>query len=174
MRLPIARMTVCLCFVSFPAWADCQKIEKAMIAVEEASGVRQKMFPGKAQGESLQFESLKLGDAIYLRQGDQEKWRRVPLDAAQRKDKAEKMLKLLPLSDCVGPRSATDGAVAVQAYDYSQPNPLAGNAKTRSSLWLDADGRVRRLVLEDGSYQTFEYGDFEAPAAEPSRRGKAK
>lgn len=170
MRLPIAGMTACLCFVSSSAWADCEKIAKAMIAVEEASGVRQKMFTGAA----LQAESLKLGDAMYLRQADQAKWRRVPFDAAQRKEKAEKMLKLLPLSDCAGPRALTDGAVPVQAFDYAQPDPIDSKGKSRGSIWLDAEGRVRRLVLGDGSYQTFEYGDFDAPATEPPRHGKAR
>jgi hypothetical protein len=173
MRVSVAHLIACLCLGSSSALADCAKIAQAMIAVEEAPGVRQKLFAGKAAGDAMQLESLKLEDAMYLRQGDGGTWRRVPFNAAQRREKSEKMLKALPLSDCAGPRAAADGAVPVQVFDYSQPDPLKGGAKSRSSIWLGADGRIRRLLLEDGSYQTFEYGAFEAPVAEAPRRAKA-
>lgn len=174
MRRVAACIAFCLPLASIAAVADCATIAKAMIAVEAAPGVRQKTFASETDGGALLAESLKLADAMYLREGDQEKWRRVPFDAAQRKDKAEKMLKVMPLSDCSGPRAQDDGASAVQVYDFVQPDPLKAGATSRSAVWLDGEGRVRRLVLDDGAYQTFEYGAFDAPATAPARPAKAK
>jgi hypothetical protein len=164
----------CLCLLSSSALADCTTLAKAMTAVEAEPGVRQKLFTGKAVGETLLVETIKLPDAMYQRPVENALWRRVPLDAAQRKENSEKMLTQLPLSDCSGPRALMDGAVPVQAFDYSQPDPMKSGTVTRSTLWIGADGRIRRLVLQDGMYQTFEYGAFEAPAVEPERRRKAK
>ena len=174
MRHIIAGTTLCLLLAVAPALADCTTIAAAMTAVERTAGVRQILHASPADGGAVIGETLKFPDALYMRQGAAAKWVRLPLDATKRLETAEKMMKAMPISDCAGPRNVAEAGVAYRAFDYAQPNPLKGGAKSRSSIWLDGDGRIARLVLEDGSRQIFEYGVKDAPAVEPPRPGKTK
>lgn len=161
-----------LCLCAPAASAECEKIGAAMLAVEDAPGVWQKTF-SSPDGRTLLSESIKRPEALYLREGGGQ-WRRMPFGSAQRKTQAEEALRMMPLSECRGPRALDDGGMKMLAYDYAQPDPMKDGAITHSAIWLDVDGRVRRLVLEDGSYQSFDYGVFDAPAVVSSRRAKAK
>ena len=173
MRHAITGATLCLLLGAAPALADCATIAAAMTAVERTAGVRQILHAGTADGGTVIGETLKFPDALYMRQGAT-KWVRLPLDAAKRLETAETMMKAMPLSDCAGPRDVADAGIGYRAYDYAQPNPLKGVAKSRSSIWLDGEGRIARLVLEDGSRQIFEYGVKDPPPVETPRPGKTK
>ena len=146
---------------SAPALADCSAVASAMLAVEDRGGVRQRMYA--AQSDAVIGETLKLPDAMYQRGAAQAPWRRIPLDAAKRRAAAESAMRALPLSDCSGPRAGDDGGLAVRIYDYSQPDPTKPGSKRRGAVWIDAEGLVRRQILQDGSRIVFEYGAFPAP-----------
>lgn len=147
--------------VAGPALADCSVVAAAMIAVEGVPGVRQRLFA--AEGGAVIGETLKLADAMYQRGGGTEAWRRIPFDAAKRRSVAESAMRALPLSDCTGPRAGDDGGIAVRVYDYAQPDPMKPGTKSRTTLWLDAEGRIRRQILQNGSHYVFDYGSFQAP-----------
>ena len=131
-----------------------------MRAFSEQPSIRQSTY----DKDTLLMQSISLKDAMYIREGGDGPWRKVPFDLDKRKQMAEQALKSMPPSDCSGPRPETRDGVAVNIYSYKQPNPMKPGEFTSSSLWIGrADGLPRRMVLSDTSYQSIEYGTFAAP-----------
>lgn len=148
--------------IASPGHADsaCEPLVKAMRAFSEQPSIRQSTY----DKDILLMQSISLRDAMYLREGGDGPWRKVPFDLDKRKQMAEQALKSMPPSDCSGPRAETHDGVAVNIYSYKQPNPMKPGEFTSSSLWIGrADGLPRRMVLSDTSYQSIEYGTFTAP-----------
>jgi len=147
----------------------CEPLLKAMRAFSEQPSIRQSTY----DKDALLMQSISLKDAMYVREGGNGPWRKVPFDLDRRKQMAEQALKSMPPSDCSGPRAETRDGIAVNIYSYKQPNPMKPGEFTSSSLWIGrADGLPRRMVLSDTSYQSIEYGTFAAPesVAEPRER----
>lgn len=166
MRIVLAASVAFLTFPAQTARADstCDVVTRAMLAVADQP-VRQRMLQGPPGRETVLMESLALKDAMFLRDTDSGRWTRMPIGRAEMRRTAEAALAHLPLSACSGPRGGDDAGTPVLVYDYTQPNPLKPSEPSRSTIWIGkADGRLRRIVLSDGSYQTIEYGDFAAPA----------
>lgn len=146
------------------ARADCAAVARAMLAVADQPGVHQRTLDGAGAKPRIVMEALSLPDAMYISEGGKPNWLRTGMDTKRRRDIARKALETLPLSDCAGPRETMDGGTPVQAYDYTQPNPLMAGQKTRATIWIGkTDGLPRRLLLPGGEYQTFEYGAFATP-----------
>jgi len=155
-------VTSALLPISSPAHSDpaCEPLIKAMRAFSEQPSIRQSTY----DKDTLLMQSISLKDAMYVREGGDGPWRKVPFDLDKRKQMAEQALKSMPPSDCRGPRAETRDGVAVDIYSYKQPNPMKPGEFTSSSLWIGrADGLPRRMVLSDTSYQSIEYGAFSAP-----------
>lgn len=138
----------------------CEPLVKVMRAFSEQPGIRQNTY----DKDVLLMQSISLKDAMYVREGGDGPWRKVPFDLDKRKQMAEQALKSMPPSDCSGPRAETRDGVAIDIYAYKQPNPMKPGEFTSSSLWVGrADGLPRRMVLSETSYQSIEYGTFAAP-----------
>lgn len=138
----------------------CEPLVKAMRAFSDQPGIRQNTY----EKDALQMQSLSLKDAMYLREGGDGPWRKVPFDLEKRRQMAAEALKSMPPSDCQGPRAETRDGIAVDIYSYKQPDPMKPGQFTSSSLWIGrADGLPRRIVLSETSYQSIEYGTFPAP-----------
>lgn len=145
-----------------PGQADpaCEPLVKAMRAFSEQPGIRQNTYDKGV----LLMQSLSLKDAMYVREGGDGPWRKMPFDLDKRKQMAEQALKSMPPGDCSGPRAEMRDGVAVDIYSYKQPSPMKPGEFTSSSLWISrADGLARRMVLSATSYQSIEYGTFAAP-----------
>ena len=148
--------------IAGPARADsaCEPLVKAMRAFSEQPSIRQSTY----DKDTLLMQSISLKDAMYVREGGNGPWRKVPFDLDKRKQMAEEALKSMPPSGCSGPRAETRDGVAVNIYSYKQPNPMKPGEFTSASLWIGrTDGLPRRMVLSDTSYQSIEYGTFAAP-----------
>ena len=155
-------VTAAMLLISGPAHADpaCAPLVKAMRAFSEQPSIRQSTY----DKDVLLMQSISLKDAMYVREGGDGPWRKVPFDLDKRKQMAEQALKGMPPSDCSGPRAETRDGVAVNIYSYKQPNPMKPGEFTSASLWIGrTDGLPRRMVLSDTSYQSIEYGTFAAP-----------
>ena len=139
----------------------CDLVAKAMLKVGEQPGLRQTTFIGTPP--RIMAEAVSLKDAMYVREGGRGAWRRVGFDQDRRRTMAENALKSMPLSECSGPKSVTEGGVPYEAYSYRQPDPLKPGAFASGAIWLGTDGLLRRTVIDDSTYQTVEYGDFPAP-----------
>ncbi len=155
-------VTSAMLLISGPAHADpaCEPLVKAMRAFSEQPSIRQSTY----DKDALLMQSISLKDAMYVREGGNGPWRKVPFDLDKRKQMAEEALKSMPPSGCSGPRAETRDGVAVNIYSYKQPNPMKPGEFTSASLWIGrTDGLPRRMVLSDTSYQSIEYGAFAAP-----------
>lgn len=155
-------MTSAMLLISGPAHADpaCEPLVKAMRAFSEQPSIRQSTY----DKDALLMQSISLKDAMYVREGGDGPWRKVPFDLDKRKQMAEQALKSMPPSDCSGPHTETRDGVTVNIYSYKQPNPMKPGEFTSASLWIGrTDGLPRRMVLSDTSYQSIEYGAFAAP-----------
>lgn len=163
MRFPVSVPAGAMALlIATAAQADpaCEALVKTMRAFSDQPGIRQSTY----EKEALQMQSLSLRDAMYLREGGDGAWRKVPFGLEKRQQMAEEALKSMPPSDCKGPRTETRDGVVVDIYSYKQPDPLKPGQFTSSSLWIGrADGLPRRIVLSETSYQSIEYGTFAAP-----------
>jgi hypothetical protein len=157
--VPVGAM-VLLIAASAQANPACETLIKAMRAFSDQPGIRQNTY----EKDTLRLQSISLRDAIYLREGGDGPWRKMPFDLEKRRQMAEEALKSMPPSDCTGPRTETRDGVEVDIYSYKQPDPMKPGQFTSSSLWIGrADGLPRRIVLSETSYQSIEYGTFAAP-----------
>lgn len=149
-----------------PAMADprCDRIARSMLALNDEPSLRQQMFARVNGQDRLLMEAILLKDGMYMREADTPRWVRSPMSAERRRAAAAKALEAMPLSDCSGPHDVPDVRPLVVAFRYGQANPMAAGGASRGSVWIGKDdGKLRRIVLEDGSYQTIEYGAFSAP-----------
>lgn len=160
MRLAITAATLLsLTSAVHAAEPACQTIEKAMLALNDQPSVKQTSTVKGSDKDRI--EAILLPDAMYLNDGS--RWQRMPVKAIQRKSMAQAALQKMPLSECTGPRSETLNGVAMNVYEYKQPNPMQPGSKTSAKLWIDAtDGLMHRMEA-DTVTQTIEYGAFKPP-----------
>ncbi|WP_148663552.1 hypothetical protein [Bosea vaviloviae] len=173
MRLPCIVFLLLMDGGGAHATPVCDTIIKAMLAVADQPGVRQRTLQGSAGAETVMTEAISLREAMYVREYGDGPWRTVPMTSARRRDLAESALKQFPPSNCKGPTADTRHGVQVDRYTFTQTNPLSPGGTSTSEVWIGrADGLPRRVVLGDDSYQTIEYGDYAVPSPlmQPRRR----
>ena len=136
MRFPVVSVpvTAVALLMAAPAQADpaCEPLVKAMRAFSDQPGIRQDTY----EKDKIHLQSISLKDAMYLREGGDGPWRKMPFDLEKRRQMAEEALKSMPPSDCQGPRTETLAGVVVDIYSYKQPNPMKPGQFISSSLWI--------------------------------------
>lgn len=144
--------------------SDCAVIGAAMMAVHDQSSVRQHYVATKPGGE-MGVESISTKDAMYMRESASGAWRKVPMNAAQRRKLAEGATRTLPLSECESLGAETVEGAGANVYAFKQPDLMKPGAKTSSKIWIGkADGLPLRMEVTADTAMVFEYG---VPAPKP-------